>query len=64
MKSVDSFHTDLKVYITSKFEARLVYNVSSRTARATQRNSISKNKQKYALPQKKTKEFDEDGENQ
>jgi hypothetical protein len=28
----------------SEFKARLVYKVSSRTARATQRNSVSKNK--------------------
>jgi hypothetical protein len=28
----------------SKFEASLVYKVSSRTARATQRNPVSKNK--------------------
>jgi hypothetical protein len=28
----------------SEFEASLVYKVSSRTARATQRNSVSKNK--------------------
>ena len=27
-----------------KFEARLVYRVSSRTARATQRNAVLKNK--------------------
>jgi hypothetical protein len=30
----------------SEFEASLVYRVSSRTARATQRNPVSKNKQK------------------
>jgi hypothetical protein len=30
----------------SKFEASLVYRVSSRTARATQRNPVSKNKNK------------------
>jgi hypothetical protein len=30
----------------SEFEASLVYKVSSRTARATQRNPVSKNKQK------------------
>jgi hypothetical protein len=29
----------------SEFEASLVYRVSSRTARATQRNPVSKNKQ-------------------
>jgi hypothetical protein len=30
----------------SEFEANLVYRVSSRTARATQRNPVSKNKKK------------------
>jgi hypothetical protein len=30
----------------SEFEASLVYRVSSRTARATQRNPVSKNKTK------------------
>jgi hypothetical protein len=30
----------------SKFEASLVYRVSSRTARATQRNPVSKNQKK------------------
>jgi hypothetical protein len=30
----------------SEFKASLVYKVSSRTARATQRNSVSKNKKK------------------
>jgi hypothetical protein len=30
----------------SEFEASLVYTVSSRTARATQRNPVSKNKTK------------------
>jgi hypothetical protein len=35
----------------SEFEASLVYRVSSRTARAIQRNPVSKNKK-----QKKTKE--------
>jgi hypothetical protein len=32
--------------VISEFEASLVYRVSSRTARATQRNPVSKNKQK------------------
>jgi hypothetical protein len=36
----------------SKFEASLVYKVSSRTARAIQRNPVSKNKTK----QNKTKQ--------
>jgi hypothetical protein len=42
----------------SEFEASLVYRVSSRTARATQRNPVSKNKQtnkqKNKTTQKKT----------
>jgi hypothetical protein len=37
----------------SEFEASLVYRVSSRTARATQRNPVSKNKTKQQ--QTKTK---------
>jgi hypothetical protein len=32
--------------LISEFEASLVYRVSSRTARAIQRNSVSKNKNK------------------
>jgi hypothetical protein len=42
----------------SEFEASLVYRVSSRTARATQRNPVSKNKtkkQKTNQPNKQTK---------
>jgi hypothetical protein len=35
----------------SEFEASLVYRVSSRTARATQRNSVSKN-QKLRIKKK------------
>jgi hypothetical protein len=38
----------------SEFEARLVYKVSSRTARATQRNPLLKKKKK----KKKKKPFD------
>jgi hypothetical protein len=38
----------------SEFEASLVYRVSSRTARATQRNPVSKN-QKKKTKQNKTK---------
>jgi hypothetical protein len=41
----------------SEFEASLVYKVSSRTARATQRNPVSK-KNKKTKKQKK-KEIDE-----
>jgi hypothetical protein len=33
----------------SEFEARLVYRVSSRTARATQRNPVLKNQKKIYL---------------
>jgi hypothetical protein len=41
----------------SEFEASLVYKVSSRTARATQRNPVSKNKTKQTNKQKtKTKQ--------
>jgi hypothetical protein len=40
----------------SEFEARLVYRVSSRTARATQRNPVWKN-QKPKNNNKKTTEF-------
>jgi hypothetical protein len=41
----------------SEFEASLVYRVSSRTARATQRNPVSKNKkQNKTKIQKKKKE--------
>ena len=32
--------------VNSEFKASLVYKVSSRTARATQRNSVSKNQKK------------------
>jgi hypothetical protein len=39
----------------SEFEASLVYRVSSRTARATQRNPVSKN-QKKKEKKKKTPE--------
>jgi hypothetical protein len=41
----------------SEFEASLVYRVSSRTARATQKNPVSKN-------QKKKKEEEEEDERQ
>jgi hypothetical protein len=36
----------------SEFEASLVYKVSSRTARATQRNPVSKNQNKQTNKQK------------
>jgi hypothetical protein len=39
----------------SEFEASLVYKVSSRTARATQRNPVSKNKNKTKTKTKKRK---------
>jgi hypothetical protein len=43
----------------SEFEASLVYKVSSRTARATQRNPVSKNKTKQnKTNQNKTKQMD------
>jgi hypothetical protein len=37
----------------SEFEASMVYSVSSRTARATQRNPVLKNKTKQQNKQKK-----------
>jgi hypothetical protein len=37
----------------SEFEASLVYRVSSRTARTTQRNPVSKNKTKGKKERKK-----------
>jgi hypothetical protein len=39
----------------SEFEASLVYRVSSRTARATQRNPVSKNKNKNKKTKQKQK---------
>jgi hypothetical protein len=36
-----------------EFEASLVYKVSSRTARATQRNPVSKNKKQKNIKRKK-----------
>jgi hypothetical protein len=38
----------------SEFEASLVYRVSSRIARATQRNPVSKNQKTNPPPKKKT----------
>jgi hypothetical protein len=40
----------------SEFEASLVYRVSSRTARATQRNPVSKTKNKNKTKKKQKKE--------
>jgi hypothetical protein len=40
----------------SEFEASLVYKVSSRTARATQRNPVSKKTNKPKTKQNKTKQ--------
>jgi hypothetical protein len=39
----------------SEFKASLVYRVSSRTARATQRNPVSKNKTKQKTNKNKNK---------
>jgi hypothetical protein len=39
----------------SEFKASLVYKVSSRTARAIQRNSVSKKRKKKKKGKKKTK---------
>jgi hypothetical protein len=41
--------------LISEFEANLAYRVSSRTARATQRNPVSKNKNKQTNKNKKQK---------
>ena len=41
----------------SEFKASLVYRVSSRTARAKQRNPVSKNKNKNKKKRKKKKKF-------
>jgi hypothetical protein len=41
----------------SEFEASLVYRVSSRTARATQRNPVSKNRKKKRRRRKKKTSF-------
>jgi hypothetical protein len=40
----------------SEFEASLVYRVNSRTARATQRNPVSKNQTKQTNKQKTPKQ--------
>jgi hypothetical protein len=42
----------------SKFKARLVYRVSSRTARATQRNPVSKKKKKKKSKKPQNKQTD------
>jgi hypothetical protein len=41
---------------SSEFEASLVYRVSSRTAKATQRNPVSKNQTKKKKKKKKERE--------
>jgi hypothetical protein len=41
--------------LISEFEASLVYKMSSRTARATQRNSVSKNQKKTKKKKNKKK---------
>jgi hypothetical protein len=41
----------------SEFEASLVYRVSSRTARATQRNPVSKNQKKKKKKKKERERF-------
>jgi hypothetical protein len=41
----------------SEFEASLVYKVSSRTARATQRNPVSKNQKSKQKTKNKTKKW-------
>jgi hypothetical protein len=42
----------------SEFEASLIYKVSSRTARATQRNPVSKNKTKQTKKGERIRKFD------
>jgi hypothetical protein len=42
----------------SEFEASLVYRVSSRTARATQRNPVLKNKNKTKKEKKRKRKKD------
>jgi ribosomal protein L12E/L44/L45/RPP1/RPP2 len=46
----------------SEFKASLVYRVSSRTARATQRNSVSKTKKNKKQKTKNKKEEEEEEE--
>jgi hypothetical protein len=54
--SVEAFHTAVRhEHAISEFEASLVYRVSSRTARATQRNPVSENKTKQNKTKQKTK---------
>jgi hypothetical protein len=48
---VSVFHLGGRGRCISEFEASLVYRVSSRTARATQRNPVSKKKKKKCLGQ-------------
>jgi hypothetical protein len=45
----------------SKFEASLVYRVSSRTARFTQRNPVSKNQKKKKKEREREREREEGG---
>jgi hypothetical protein len=42
----------------SEFEASLVYRVSSRTARATQRNPVSKNQKRKKKERKEGRKID------
>jgi hypothetical protein len=44
---------------TSEFEVSLFYKASSRTARTTQRNPVSKNKKQNKRKQNKTKEWNQ-----
>jgi hypothetical protein len=47
-----------QAWSASEFEASLVYKVSSRTARAIQRNPVSKNKTKQKEKKRKKKRSD------
>jgi hypothetical protein len=48
-KHLQSQHSGSRGRWSSEFKASLVYRVSSRTARATQRNPVSKKKRKETL---------------
>jgi hypothetical protein len=53
--NASTWEAEAGVGVGSEFEASLVYKVSSRTARATQRNPVSKNKNKNKNKKKKSK---------
>jgi hypothetical protein len=53
-----SWEAEAGGFLSSEFEASLVYRVSSRTARAIQRNPVSKQKTTKNKKQKRKKSFD------